>query len=251
VVDIQSIVRKYIDMMPKSQTGLTMPMPKIAIVNALTTKWNGITVWDGKGLDTVVIKLQKRITKDEPSLNRTIAHEVCHAWAFWMVGINEERSPWHRGHSATGGWYRAAQIVNQHEGNPEFVTEFSDEAIVVNNDREFYVFIKKTSRGVFWAWFSRVTDNLARQLRYQITDGEVNNYPMTVIKTSDARFLLPGAKLPRCARPVEMPENLTQKIEEALMRDPLTIDTPRDIKTIVSQAKLATGKHKREAHFLV
>ena len=250
-MDIQAIAKKYINMMPKSKSGLTMPTPKIVIVNALTTKWNGITVWDGKGLDTVVIKLQKRITKDEESLNRIIAHEICHAWAFWMVGINEERSPWHRGHSATGGWWKAAQIINQNEGNPEFVTEISDEAIVVNNDKVFYVYLEKNPRGLFWAWFSRVTDNLARQLRYRISNAELYNYPITVIKTSDERFLIPAAKLPRCARLAEMPENLTNKIEEALMRNPIDIDTPRDIKTIISQAKTAEWKQKRKAHFLV
>ena len=41
-MDIQAIAKKYINMMPKSKSGLTMPTPKIVTVNALTTSGTGL-----------------------------------------------------------------------------------------------------------------------------------------------------------------------------------------------------------------
>ena len=250
---LESIAQKYMDMLPVIVVDefdpvsddfvdkvLHMPMPKIVIVNQLTAKWHGIAIWDGK---TTVIKVQKAIMKDPNTLNRIVAHEVCHAWAYWMVQRSQQKSPWHRGHSSTGGWYKAAQIVNQQEGK-DFVSETSDSSYVAANEKLFWVYIETGARGTFWAWFSRVTDNLARNLRYRIDIAQAHGYPIAIIKTNDERFLLPGGKLPTTSRLREMPADMTQKIERALQTYPINQNSPRDIKTLVSQAKVARHTHR-------
>jgi hypothetical protein len=165
-----------------------------------------------------------------------------------MVGIGEEKSPWQRGHSPMGGWYKAAQMINQHEGS-EFVTEFSDESYVRVNDKLFWVYVERNQRGLWWAWFSRVTDNLARQLRYRISNAVISNITVTIIKSNDDRLLLANCKLPHVGRLTKMPENLTEKLENALRMYPIDEDSPHDIKTLVGQAKVAQLRHRWKAGF--
>jgi hypothetical protein len=46
-----------------------------------------------------------------------------------------------------------------------------------------------------------------------------------------------------------MPENLTEKLENALRMYPIDEDSPHDIKTLVGQAKVAQLRHRWKAGF--
>lgn len=214
-MSFQTIAKKYIDMLPKSADGKSCPMPNFVVANALTARWNGIAVWDGKS-ENCVVKIQKRITHDERTLNRIIAHEICHAWAYWMVWLGVEKAPWHRGHTPDGGWAAAAELINIREGD-DFVTEESDESYAVANDKQFFVFLTLGRSGKpAWAWFSRLTENTIKALDRRMWYAMYHAIPMALFKTSDSRFLLPGAKLPTLASYQQTPIGFDDVLDACL-----------------------------------
>ena len=236
MASLQSIAQKYMNMLPMNETGDFMDMPKFVMVNMLTAQWNGIAIWDGK---ECVVKIQKRVMRDEQSLNRIVAHEICHAWAYWMVASGAKKAPWHRGHGPTGGWHEAAQRINREVGDNAFVTEYSDETYVEQNEKKFWVYAERmTSGDIMWAWFSRVTEQFIRGLQRRVWAAEGRNLPSTVFTTSDSRFLLAGAKIPSVAKLRDMPEDMKKMLEQA-MQSPMTTDGtgPNDFREIIRQAK--------------
>lgn len=246
----QAIAQKYINMLPKSNWDQeTMPMPNILMVNVLSANWNGIALWDGKS-EKSTIKIQKKLLKDERSLSRIIAHEVCHAWAYWKVWKGEAKRPWHNGHRPSGGWAEAAHIINQREGE-DFVTEVSDLTYVVENEKPFWIFVERQRGGEpYWAWFSRVTDNMAGSMRRRIDRAWADGREVGLAKVTDARFLLPGAKLPTVATYREVPPDVTAMLEQVLQTQPISPGDTRDIKTLVGTAGAITKKSsRRPIHF--
>jgi hypothetical protein len=219
-MSLQTIAHKYMNMLPKSKDGRTMPMPQFVMANMLSARWNGIAIWDGKS-ENCVVKVQKRIMADERSLSRIVAHEICHAWAYWMVWLGEKKSPYQRGHESTGGWAEAADLINLREGD-DFVTEFSDESYMEVNDKQFYVFMTRSGGRIMWAWFSRVTPVLLGRLDRRMFKAYYDGIPMALFKTSDSRFLLKGAKLPSVACYAETPIGFEDVLDAHLKRYVIT-----------------------------
>ena len=237
---ITQIAKKYMDLLPPSEDGSKeMPMPIFKVVNNLLSKWNGIAIWDHSSGQTV-IKIQKAITKDERTLSRIVAHEICHAWAYWKCySVREYVSDKAYGHSTTSAWYEAAQIINRREGDNTFITEKSDETYVETQEKSFYVYLEYGATGIWWAWFARVDDNLRRNLLFRIRKCHSLGGLCTVAKTNDTRFLLSGAKLPDTKRLVKMPEDMVQKIQDAIKANPIQGEES-DVGQIISRAKIAS-----------
>ena len=238
---VTQIAQKYMDLLPPSATGDTeMPIPKFTVVNNLVSKWNGIAMWDPSASETL-IKIQKAITKDEQTLNRIIAHEICHAWAYWKCfTVQEYPAAKAKGHTSTSAWYEAAHIINQREGDPLFITERSDETYVQTQEKSFYVYLESGPSGIWWAWFARVDEHLRRNLLFRVRRCEERGGQCTVIKSNDTRFLVPGAKLPSTSRFHDMPENMVEKINTAIRENPIR-ENDMDANTIISRAKVARG----------
>jgi hypothetical protein len=230
----QTIAKRYIDMLPKGKNGEELPMPRFAVVNGLTYKWNGIAIHED-GITT--IKYQKRIATDERTLNRIIAHEICHAWAYWKAWTLREYPEGHgRGHKPISCWAIAAAIINRQEGS-DFVTERSDETYVETNEKSFWVYLEYGATGIWWAWFSRVTDSLSDNLMRRIAQTDLKGGRCTLVKTNDSRFILPNAKLPSVARLQQMPEDLSKKIHAAIDDNPITPEVPRNMGVLMRRSK--------------
>lgn len=215
-MSLQTVAQKYIQMMPKSPDGKTMPMPRFVTANMLSANWNGLAIWDGRS-ETCTVKVQKRIMADPRTLDRIVAHEICHAWAYWMVWLQLKPKPWCRGHAPAGGWAEAADLVNLREGD-DFVTETSDETYAVVNDKQFYVFMTRAQGQIMWAWFSRVTPLLLQRLERRIYYSSTKGAPIAIFKTQDTRFLLRGGKLPHVACYEETPVGFGEVLDAHLKR---------------------------------
>ena len=234
-MSIQSISSHYINMLPNSNSGEEMPTPQFLIVNQPIAKWNGLCIFSD-GIS--VIKLQKQITKDEDTLRRVIAHEICHAWAFWKCYILKEfPSNQASDHSSMSAWYKAAKMINSHEG-PDFVTEKSDSTYVQIGERSFWVFLERNKMGLMWSWFPNPTDEVERVLRYRVTHCDMHGFACTIVKTNDERYLIPESKLPHIGKFADVPDDMADAITQAIRSNPITPDSPRDIKTLITQARV-------------
>lgn len=211
--DLQGIAREYIAMLPKVD-GQTLPMPKFAVVNRLTAKWLGqAALSDGE----TTIYLQKSLLGHEQTLRRVLAHEICHAWAFWHFQLGKPGD--HRGHSPNSLWMKAVNQINQGVGDPQFISETSDMSYVTVNDKYFWVYIEENSQGLWWAWFSRVTDMTSRAILARATLPETR---ATVVRANDDRYLIPKGKLPYVARLQQTPEDMKATMLNALKENPMT-----------------------------
>lgn len=235
-MSLQSIASYYMNMLPNGNAGEEIPLPQFQVVNQPIQNWNGLCVFQN-GVST--IKIQKRVSEDEETMKRVVAHEICHAWAFWKCFVLQELpSTQASDHSSTSAWFRSAKVINSHEG-PDFVTEKSDSTYVQIGERTFWVFLEKNNGGLWWAWFPSVNDEVERVLHYRITHCNMHNSVCTILCTNDERFLIPEAKLPKAGRLQDTPDDMVEKIEKALHMNPITLESPQDIKTLISQAKVA------------
>lgn len=235
-MSLQSTAQYYMNMLPNGNTGEEMPLPQFQVVNLPIQNWNGLCTFHN---GVSVIKIQKRVSEDEETMERVVAHEICHAWAFWKCYVLQELPTAQASdHSSMGAWFRAAKVINSHEG-PDFITEKSDSTYVQVGERTFWVFLEQNKSGLWWAWFPTTSDEVERVLRYRITHCNMHESACTIVRTNDERFLVPEAKLPKAGRLQDMPEDMVEKIEKAIRMNPITLESPRDIKTLISQAKVA------------
>jgi len=200
--DLQTIARKYLNMLPK---GSAMPLPQILVENSPESDWNGIAIWEPKREIKGTVKIQKRCMDDTRTVERLIAHEICHHWQHYRIYEEGEGGVHRSGHSPASYWYAAAQIINELEGDDNFITEESDASYVTKNDKQFYVMIMKNGKHEYgWIWFSRVTERLRRQL-----EEIIRAVPVAIVKTDRDAFLSSNAKLPRIAIPSEEDESMS------------------------------------------
>lgn len=219
--EIHRIAREYIAMLPKVSEQ-SLPMPKFAVVNRLTAKWLGQAVLHDRN---ITIYIQKSVLAHENTLRRIVAHELCHAWAFWCLLVGEPGD--HRGHGPNSLWAKAVNHLNQRVGDPEFITETSDLSYVTVNDKYFWLYIEENPRGIWWAWFSRVTDTTGKVILGRAAMGDNK---ATVVRANDDRYLLPKGKLPHVARLRETPEDMLETMRAAILTNPIsTTDTMGEI----------------------
>ncbi len=190
--DLQKIARKYLNMLPG---GISMELPQIQVVNTPDSDWNGIAIWNSNRAIKGLIQIQKRAMDDQRTVERLIAHEICHHWQHVKVFEEGETGKHRLGHGSTSFWYEAAQIINKHEGDDNFITEESDASYVTKNPKKFYVMILKNKRGEYgWIWFSMVTEHLRQQL-----ETIIRSMPVAIVKTDRDAFLTSDSKLPNVA----------------------------------------------------
>lgn len=198
-MDLQNIARKYLNMLPG---GDEMDLPRIVIVNQISQNWDATAMWDPKLPVPGSILLQKRIMRDTETVERLMAHEICHYWAHTRLYVNKEGNrATHLGHGSGSFWYEAAQIINGKKGDSEFITEFSDASYVSKNTKFFYVMVLKGRSELGWVWFSRLTKNISTQIQNLML-----SRPVAIIKTDRDVFLSSYAKLPRIAITLDVAE---------------------------------------------
>lgn len=173
--------------------GNEMPLPRVEVVNRLTENWNAIAIWEPKHPIQGLIQIQKRGMGDEKTLERLVAHEVCHYWSHYKIFIDGEEGK--KGHTPGSLWDKAALIINNKMNDKNFITETSDATYVTKNEKTFYVLVAESAEGKMgWLWFSRVSPAMRKQLE-ELLDSR----PVAIVRTDRDAFLWAQAKLPRMA----------------------------------------------------
>jgi hypothetical protein len=194
MADLQAIAKKYLSMLPG---GSRMELPQVLIEDSPESDWDGITIWNADAPIKGTIKLQEKCMNDPRTVDRLIAHEVCHHWQHMKVWEEGDSAIHRLGHGKSSYWWQAAQIINKIEGDDTFITEKSDASYVSQHPKKFYVMIMKSQRGELgWIWFSRVTENLRLQI-----ESILKSLPVAIVKTNRDAFLSANARLPRVAIP--------------------------------------------------
>ena len=186
-MDLQNIARKFLNMLPG---GIEMPLPRLQVVDRLTENWNGIAIWEPKHPIPGLIQIQKKGTEDARTLDRLVAHEICHYWSHYKIFTLGEKGD--KGHAPGGLWDKAAKIINSKMKDDEFITETSDASYVTKNDKTFYVLVMEDEGHIGWVWFSRVTPTMRKSLEKILDDR-----PVALVRTDREAFIFGPAKLPR------------------------------------------------------
>ena len=86
-MDLQNIARKYLNMLPD---GSEIDLPRIEVVNQLSAKWDAIAMWVPRHPVPGLIQIQKKAMHEQATVERLMAHEVCHYWAFINIFVKKE-----------------------------------------------------------------------------------------------------------------------------------------------------------------
>jgi 8-oxo-dGTP pyrophosphatase MutT (NUDIX family) len=158
--EIPSIVRKLMAVLPAGT-----PMPNIKVVNSPTSHWLGICRFK-YGDDNTLIELQQSIIGDTHTLERVIAHELCHHAEFMESAAMAKEKGWSKEthakidkytHRPHGPKFREwANKFNAIYG-ADFVTETSDSDMVrAESTRDINVLLWAKPNGkLYWCFTMR------------------------------------------------------------------------------------------------
>lgn len=167
VMHVEDAIKKLLDRFFKEYN---LPMPRIKIVNQITSNWLGRTSYNPRiDKNNTTLEIQKRVTADEKSLDRVIAHELIHHWdmvtryghpeagdAAWQK-MQERRKLGFKEAEHGKEFHQWAEKINAVMGK-DYVTEKSDMSYVTEIDKEFYILIlptSKSSQDYSYAWMVR------------------------------------------------------------------------------------------------
>jgi 2'-5' RNA ligase/GNAT superfamily N-acetyltransferase/predicted GIY-YIG superfamily endonuclease len=159
-----------------------LPKPKIKIINHTVPVSLGNCLWTSKDPDTSIIEIEKAVCGHQETLDRIVAHELCHHAEY----INEIRKIptdqikiMNRLHGDHGKWWKAeADKVNNIYGQ-SYVTVKSDQSMVQEQDKEFYVLLKSSPYGIIWCYAVRPSLKQKLYINHQIPQGA------KLVKTKD------------------------------------------------------------------
>ena len=206
MANLESIARKYLNMLPR---GSEIPSPTMQTVDQPSAEWAGLSEWHHDRQIRGIIKVQKNALKDQETLERVIAHEICHYWEFYSTFEWSEGDPKEMGHGAKSLWARAAKIINGKVGDPNFISELSDTSYVFRNSKEFYILVTQTMSGLGWVWFSQTTPAMVKAIQEIMSGG-----PVAILRTNQDSFLSSNAKLPNLGVP-KGDKNMSKLLEKA------------------------------------
>lgn len=196
VMHVEAAIKKILN---KFFNEYKLPMPKIKIVNSLTSRWLGRTSYT-KGDYTTTIEVQKSITDDEKTLDRILTHELIHHWEFLVLAydgadtsislINHARTKY-KMESHGKAFFDWCRKINASMGK-DYVSEKSDSTYVLSLDKEFYILIAPTQtyKGRYgWCWAVRPSAAQWTLIKWRQEHSQAK-----LFKTHDARYLA-GARL--------------------------------------------------------
>jgi len=206
MANLEGIARKYLNMLPR---GSEIPSPKMQVVDQSSADWAGLSEWHHDQQIQGLIKVQKNALKDEATLERIIAHEVCHYWEFYSTFEWREGDPKDMGHGGKSLWARAAKIINGKLGDPSFISELSDTSYVFRNNKTFYVLVTQGMSELGWVWFSQVTPAMQIAIKELMASG-----PVAILRSNRDAFLTSNAKLPYIGIP-RGDKNMAKLLQQA------------------------------------
>ena len=218
---VETSIKKFLN---QFFSDYNLPMPRIKIVNHTGSKWLGRCKYNSRiDKNNTTIEIQKKVTSDEKSLDRIIAHELIHHWEFitrYTNPINEKREkaqemikshdPLDR--ESHGKIFQEwADKINSVMGK-DYVTTKSDMTYVIVSDKEFYVLVmpSPTYAGKYaWAWAVKPSKDLLLYIARHIEQNKAK-----LFKTKDEDYTT-GSKLKKYGgASVSMDKEFNTKLEQ-------------------------------------
>lgn len=193
VMHVEEAIKKILDRFFKEYN---LPIPRIKIVNQVSSNWLGRCTYNPSvDKNNTTIEIQKRVTADEKSLDRILAHELIHHFEFIMkfghpelgekAFEQEKLLRKYRLHDSGHGktFHEMAAKINAVMGT-DYVTEKSDQTYVTELDKEFYVIVTPVQSGKFgYAWMLRPSRNQQEQVQKWIMERKAR-----IFMTKNERF---------------------------------------------------------------
>lgn len=183
VMEVEKSVKKFLDKFFKEYN---LPVPRIKIVNNVGSKWLGRCGYNpGIDKNNSILEVQKRITGNENTLDRIIAHELIHHLDFMSKFAHPEHGDenWKKlnqmrrlgfSDDPHGKFFKEwAAKINAVMGK-DYVTEKSDETYVVESDKDFFVLLyplNKDLQKIGWAWTVRPSTDQQQVIKQKILEG--------------------------------------------------------------------------------
>ena len=184
VMQVEASIRKFLDRFFKEYN---LPMPRIKIVNNVGSRWLGRDSYSPSvDKNNTTMEIQKRITGDEKTLDRVIAHELIHHWDFLTKFGHPEHGDdnWKKSHQMQrlgfsddphGKQFRDwADKINMVMGK-DYVSEKSDETYTTTLDKDFFLLLyplsKTSTEKIGWSWCVRPSDEQKQVIRQRLTEG--------------------------------------------------------------------------------
>lgn len=161
---VQPLVDKYLKILGTTKGR----KPTIKVVDNIGARWLGRCIWSPRKPDTSLIEVQKSILAHPVTLERVVAHEVCHH-DFYMVMNEVDVQMMRQGLMSDHGadFEQAAAKVNAVMGKG-FVSKTSDSEYVRDvKTKPFYMLIVPAFLGdkFGYIWGVRLTDKAKAQVR--------------------------------------------------------------------------------------
>jgi predicted SprT family Zn-dependent metalloprotease len=183
VMQVEHSIKKFLDKFFKEYN---LPMPRIKIVNNVGSRWLGRDSYSPRvDKNNTVMEIQKRITGDEKTLDRVIAHELIHHYSFLVNFAHPEHGEdnWKKAaqksrlgfkEDAHGKEFKEwADKINAVMGK-DYVTEKSDESFVIESDKDFFILLSPVNKDlgkIGWAWTVRPSEEQKNVIKQKIMEG--------------------------------------------------------------------------------
>lgn len=188
----QRLVEKYADILDIST------LPEITIRNNLHVNWLGRTLWTTKNPDNTVIELQRSVLDDPRTLERVVAHEMVHHVQL-LEQTEEDIERFKRGAEFDGHGRRfleLAEQVNDHVGDPNFVTVTSDETYEVKSKSYFLLVVPFGDEGPYEGKYGyAAAGRIGPKGRRFIEKYTGPEYNAKLMRSNDPRWIAGGAKI--------------------------------------------------------
>jgi hypothetical protein len=177
-----------------------LPMPRIKIVNQITSPWLGRCSYRPSiDKNNTTIEIQKRATNDEKSLDRILAHELIHHYDFITRYGHPQtgNETWEKDRQRTRLGFKSdghgkefkewAAKINAVMG-ADYVTEKSDMSYVTELDKEYFLLIvpSKDKSKFSFAWMVKPSKDQQAAAQRLMQDRDAK-----LFMSKDERFIVP------------------------------------------------------------
>jgi len=187
--------------------GKSLPIPRIKIVDRLTVNWLGLCVFKFSKPHNTEILIQKGILGDEPTVDRILAHEMCHHVDFMSNMASRKKGV---GHGAS--FFELAGKINSKRG-AGYVSESSDSHVLTEQVRDYFLLIVMLPDGRYgYSVAFKLTETQKAKIKRRMESTERN---ARMIKTNDRYWIENGPTLSssKIYLPAEKQEDLKKLYE--------------------------------------
>lgn len=165
------------------------PMPAFRVRDNLGSRWLGRCLYrvatspSGGRRGTSTVEVQKSVSGDPETLERVIAHEMCHHAEFCAIMDGTRTVLDAKIGGGHGSFFRGCAALVNAATRPGYVTEKSDQEYrQAPNQKRYFVLVQPLGIGVGrfgWSWAVRLSPQSRQEVIHRIRDKEARLYSCT------------------------------------------------------------------------